>query len=77
MADQDGHSCYRITETSIPGYSDTYWIDCKSFLIRRLTKDEAGTVEGRSFHVRDDTHFTINAVNQPIPASTFALPSGQ
>jgi RNA polymerase sigma factor (sigma-70 family) len=77
LAAEDGHSCYRVTDTGMPGFIDTYWIDCKTYLLRRLMTNDSGTVDGHSFHVRDDMHFTITALNQPIPVQTFALPSGQ
>ena len=66
-----GHPCYRVSGTSAMG-SDTYWIDTKTFLLRRLVSDFAGG----GFQLHHDETFSGERLNAPIPATTFALPAG-
>ena len=85
-----GHSCYVVTSSLASATQPqraTFWIDEKTFLLRRYVRDASG----RAFSVRiggvnheipairshNDERFTNERLNETIPDSAFTLPPSQ
>jgi hypothetical protein len=65
--DVDGHACYHVSEAG--GNLANFWIDRKTFLLRRVVEEAAGG------DLHKDARFTNEILNAPISDSVFAAPS--
>ena len=83
----DGHPCYVVTSSlakPTASMAQTFWIDEKTFLLRRLVSDAdtsavSFTIAGKKHDVpaaksHDDQRFTGERPNESIPDSVFAVP---
>ena len=78
--DVDGQHCYLITASLVTATATTsrsFWVDEKTFLLRRSLIDILGTALGNSVQSHIDQRFTDEHLNGAIPDSTFTLPAIQ
>jgi len=78
--DVDGQHCYLITASLVTATATTsrsFWVDEKTFLLRRSLIDISGTALGNSVQSHIDQRFTDEHLNGAIPDSTFTLPAIQ
>lgn len=72
----DGHACFHLTAARASG-TWNYWIDQKTFLLRRIVTDDRGKGTVNDAHMQDDRRFTHEKLDAPIDDRIFALPVGQ
>jgi RNA polymerase sigma factor (sigma-70 family) len=78
--DVDGHHCYLVTSSLVAAAvttSRSFWVDEKTFLLRRSLIDISGTALGTSVQSHIDQRFKNERLNEAVPDSAFTLPPSQ
>ena len=78
--DVDGQRCYLVTAslvTSVTTMSRSFWVDEKTFLLRRWLTDISTSANGMAVRSQIDQRFTNERLNEAIPDSIFTLPPSQ
>jgi len=86
----DGHPCYVVTSSLVTdtlALTSFFWIDEKTFLLRRHVSDTDAlatsfVIAGRkqdmpATNSHEDQRFTDERLNEAIPDDTFTLPAFQ